>query len=444
MTQTRLIPLLVLLLTACHPPKIDDPHTDAGVGGEPDSGTPPSLTVHIPDDIRSTLPLYRNVHVLLGDGSRFREPVDSSGVARFHDPAITGPQDVSLVMVSTTGAVQVKTYLALDRSEVWLPSSGFTISAMPFKRQGTITGRVTGATDPQALSVVLLGNGLHGIPTVAEDGSFSIDVRGDAPGRVDLFVRQAEFVGGKIIRVGLRKDIAVSAGTVVSGQDVALDHPVDQSLDVTEESNRLQGTEARVVLRYIMRGQLLFARSNYGKLPLPVPALALTGPFETLTPMLHVSAGNVESLPHGEVQTERPVGRTASAAVKLLGPASIASPAVGTLEAPASASRSGLVLRWSHDASAHSVVTELAGNSEPGSLQWSVMAPASVTSFTPFPLPANIAPVTSFPAGTYRVETTATWRGNASGYADSFTGSFPSDPYVETRMTRLRAYVELQ
>jgi hypothetical protein len=138
------------------------------------------------------------------------------------------------------------------------------------------------------------------------------------------------------------------------------------------------------------------------------------------------------------------VGRTSSAAVTLLAPVSITSPAVGTLAAPSSASRSGLVLRWSPDASAHSVVVELAPRSEPGSLRWSVMAPASINSFTPFALPASIAPVTTFPAGSYRVEATATWRGNASGYADSFTGSPLYDPYEETRTTRLRGYVELQ
>ncbi|HEX8440651.1 hypothetical protein [Archangium sp.] len=444
MTQTRLIPLLVLLFAACHPPKIDDPRPDAGEGGAPDAGTSPSFTVHIPDDIRATLRFYSNVHVLLGDGSRFREPVDSSGVARFHDPSITGPQDVSLVMVSSTGTVQVNTYLAINRAEVWLPGSAALNSAISWKKQGTITGRVTGTTSPQSLSVVLIGKGFHGFLTGAADGSFSIDVQGDERGRVDLFARETELTGAKVLRVGLKKDIAVAADTVVSGQDIALDHPLDQSLDVTEQGNKLQGAEARVSLRYILGGQLLFSSSHDGKLPLSVPAIALTGPFETFTPVLRVSAGDAANLPRGEVQTDMPVGRTSSAAVTLLSPVSIASPAVGTLEAPASASRSGLVLRWNHDASAHMVELELASKTGPGPLGWRVMAPAAVTSFTPFPLPADIAPVTTFPAGSYRVEATATWRGNASGYEDSFTGTLLRDPYAETRTTRLRAYVELQ
>ncbi|QRN94567.1 hypothetical protein JRI60_36385 [Archangium violaceum] len=396
------------------------------------------------DEIKTTFQLYSSVHVLLGDGSRFRERLDDSGVVRFHDPAIAGPQDVSVVMVQSTGEVKVKTYLALDGTEVWLPSFVGFLSALPWTKQGTVTGRVTGATHVGNLSVTAVGKGLSGVTTLAEDGSFSIDVRGDEPGQVDLFARETEGPDGKVLRVGLARGIAVSSGTTVSGLELALDHPVDQSLNVTVEGSRYQGSSVSAELWYILGGQLLFRTNASGTIPLSVPAIARTAPFDTITPMLHVTSGDTTNLQGGAVQTNMPVSDTSSAEVSFLAPLSITSPAVGTLEAPGSASRSGLVLRWNPDSSAHLTEVELAALVGPGSLDWTVVAPASITSFTPFPLPAGIAPVTTFPAGSYRVWATTTWRAKASSYADFFTGSPTRDPYEETRTTRLLTYVELQ
>lgn len=444
MTRTRLISLLVLLLAACHPPKPVDPTPDGGSGQDPTPGTPPTLTVHAPYEVTATLQLYRSVHVLLGDGSRFRERLDGSGVVRFHDPAIKGPQDVSLVMVRSTGEVAVKTYLSLDGTEVRLPGSVGFISAIPWTKQGTLTGTVTGAANSNALSVTAVGTGLYGLTTLADDGTFSIDIRGDEPGKVDLFAKETEGPDGKVLRVGLKRDIAVGSGAIVRGLDFALDHPVNQSLGVTVEDSRYQGSEVSASLRYILSGQFLFGTSASRTLPLAVPAIARTAPFDTLTPMLRVSSGDAATLPGGEVQTEMPVSATSSAVVTFLTPLSITSPAVGTLEAPASASRSGLVLRWSPDGAAQLTEVELAAKIGPGPLDWSVVAPASITSFTPFPLPADIAPVTTLPAGSYRVAATTTWRASASSYADFFTGRLTYDPYEETRTTRLRTYVELQ
>jgi hypothetical protein len=398
----------------------------------------------MPKDVTATFQLHRNIDVLLGDGSRFRERLDSSGVVHFHDPAIVGPQDVSLVMVRSTGEVQVKTYLALNGPEVRLPSSLSLLSAIPFTKQGTVTGKVTGASNPSALSVTAVGNGLYGTTTLSEDDSFSIDIRGEAPGKVDLFARETEGTDGKVVRVGLKRDIAVSAGTTVSGQDVALDHPVDQSLGVTVAGGELPDTSLSASLRYILGGQVLFGTSASGTQPLSVPMIARTAPFDTLTPMLLVSSGEAAKLPGGQVQTDMPVGASSSAQVTFLNPLSITSPAAGTLEAPASASRSGLVLRWSPDASAHLTEVELAAKIGPGPLDWTVVAPTSITSFTPFTLPADSAPVTTFPAGSYRVWATTRWQANASGYASFFTGSLSSGPYVETRKTWLLTYVELQ
>ncbi|OJT23030.1 hypothetical protein BO221_19265 [Archangium sp. Cb G35] len=400
----------------------------------------------MPEIVTATFQQYRNIDVLLGDGSRFRKRLDNSGVVRFHDPAIEGPQDVSLVMVRTTGQVEVKTYLALNGPEVRLPNSLYLIGALPSTTQGTITGKVTGASNPRALSVTAAGNGLYGRTTLSEDGSFSIDIRGEAPGKVDLLAKEIHGTDGTILRVGLKRDIAVSAGTTLSGQDVALDHPMDQSLGVTVAGGELPDTHLNASLRYILGGQVLFSTSGSGTQPLSLPMVARTAPFDTFPPMLVVTSGEAVKFPGGQVQTDMPVGASSDAQVTFLNQLSITAPAVGPLEAPASASRSGLVLRWTPDASAHLTEVELVAMTSPLPLYgWTVVAPTSITSFTPFTLPTDIAPVTTFPAGSYRVWATTTWRANAtSGYTSFFTGSLPYDPYEETRTTRLLACVELQ
>ncbi|WP_257455441.1 hypothetical protein [Archangium lipolyticum] len=318
------------------------------------------------------------------------------------------------------------------------------LSAIPWTKQGTLTGRVTGATHVSNLSVTAVGKGLSGITKLAEDGSFSIDVHGDEPGQVDLFARETEGTTKKVLRVGLLRGIAVSSGTTISGLELALDHPVDQSLAVTVEGSRYQGSSVSASLWYILDGQFLFSTDASGTMPLPVPAIARTAPFDTITPMLNVTSGDATNLQGGAVQTNMPVSDTSSAKVTFLAPLSITSPTVGTQESPGSASRSGLVLRWSPDVSAHLTEVELAAKVGPGPLDWTVVAPVSITSFTPFPLPADIAPVTTFPAGSYSVWATTTWRAKANSYADFFTGSLTHDPYEETRTTRLLTYVELQ
>ena len=399
----------------------------------------------MPEHVTATFHLYRNIDVLLGDGSRFRKRLDSSGVVRFHDPAIVGPQDVSLVMVSPSGTVQVKTYLALNGPEVRLPNSLYLLGAFPSTKQGTITGKVTGASNPRALSVTAVGNGLYGTTTLASDGSFSIDIRGDAPGKVDLFAKETTGTERTVVRVGLKRDIAVSAGITVNGQDVVLDHPVDQLLGVTVAGGELPDSSLSASLRYILGGQALFSTSGSGTQPLSLPMVAQTAPFDTFPPMLRVTSGEAVKFPGGQVQTEMPVSAGSPAQVTFLNPLSITAPAMGPLEAPASASRSGLVLRWTPDASAHLTEVELAAMTSPVPLYgWTVVAPTSITSFTPFTLPADIAPVTTFPAGSYRVWATTSWQANANGYASFFTGNLTSTPYVETRTTRLLAYVEFQ
>ncbi|WPB74203.1 hypothetical protein KYC5002_34885 [Archangium violaceum] len=443
MTQTRLIPLLVLILVGCPSPTTDDPTPDGGTGQE-EPTSPPTFTVHVPEIVTAAFLLYRNIDVLLGDGSRFRERLDSSGVVRFHDPAIVGPQDVSLVMVRTNGAVEVKTYLAINGPEVRLPNTLYLLATPSFTKQGTITGKVTGASNPSALSVNVVGNDHFGITTLADDGSFSIDIRGEAPGKVDLFAKETHGTDGTVLRVGLARDIAVSAGTTVSGQDVALDHPVDQSLGVTVAGGELPDSSLNASLHYILSDQLLFSTSGSGTQPLSLPMVARTAPFDTFNLMLRVTSGDLMKLPGGRVQADMPVGAGSSARVTFLNPLGIISPAVGTLEAPASTSRSGLVLRWAPDASAHLTEVEFATNGGPSPLEWTVVAPTSITSFTPFTLPADIAPVTTFPAGFYSVWATTLWQANASGYASFFTGSLSNNPYVETRTTRLLAYFELQ
>ncbi|MET0405446.1 MAG: hypothetical protein ABW123_23720 [Cystobacter sp.] len=442
MKTKRLTSLLPLLFVACHP--------SAGTPSRPDGGTgptpPATFIVHMPEGFASSLPMYKSAHVLLGDGGKYRVRLDEQGMARFHAPELVGPRDVSLVTVHTSGRVQVQSFLALEGAEVWLPREGFPMVGFDFTQQATLTGKVTGADDSNAVSVLTSGKGFSGFTTQDAQGGFRIDVRGPSPGTVDVFARESDRARTKIVRVGMKRGIAVGGGALVSGLEVALDHPVDQSLEVTEEGAVSQGREVAATLRYTLNGQVLFTTEAAGALPLGLPAIAQTPPCDTRVPMLQLSSGELERLPGGLVQTERPVTSPSSAGVKFLTPVRITSPAMGTQDAPASQSREGLVLRWSPDASAHLTEVRLASGTDGDSFSWSVRAPASVTGFTPFTLPADITSVRGFRAGAASVWAYSLWQADMGGYEDFFTGTgtpfFPSG--VEVRTTRLSFPVELR
>ena len=114
----RLIALAVLLCVACG-----------------DKTTPAADTLVVHSDWWDSVPPADdvNVTILLGDGSRFRQPLGRDGIARFNDADITGPQDITVVMV-TRNEVLASTTLNVEGSEVWVRSGFGLLADLPRPR----------------------------------------------------------------------------------------------------------------------------------------------------------------------------------------------------------------------------------------------------------------------------------------------------------------------
>ncbi|GMU06515.1 hypothetical protein [Corallococcus caeni] len=408
--MNRLFVLAVLLCVACR-----DENDLTPVG--PDRGGPAALVVHsdwwnfvnASDDVK-------DITVLLGDGSRFRQPLGRDGIARFDDPAITGPQDITVVIAGKNQVV-ASTTLAVEGTEVWVPSSIGLVGAIPSSRQATLTGRVTNLRgSPVRLRVV--GPGFHGTALTLVDGTFSIDVNGNAPGKVALVVNGR---ADGVETFGLLSDIAVGAGRTVRNLVIPMDHPLDQRLPV--EVTHLQPYDAvtEVHVNHLLGSELFFSSVGAGTLPMDVKTVARTPPFDTVDVRLSVAAGTRERIASGRVTASTRMLKEGLTTLALPTPMALTSPTPGTETAPGAGPRAGLTLRWSTDPAAHAVTVRLMSQQgEPG-LSWYVTAPASVSGFTPFTLPAEVSAVRELGAGRYSVQWSSRFLGAGHGYQELFT-----------------------
>ncbi|WP_147447015.1 hypothetical protein [Corallococcus sp. CA054B] len=410
----RLIVLAVLLCVACGD-KTDPPtHTpDAGPEG------PATLIVHSDWwDFVAGLGDMQGITVLLGDGSRFRQPLGRDGIARFHDAAITGPQDITVVMVGD-GKVWASTTLNVEGTEVWV-RSGFGLLAGGFQgsRQATLTGRVTNLSGRPA-QVRVVGEGFSGVDNTEADGTFSVDVWSETAGQVALFVTDNTDHSGRVSAVGLLRDIAVGEGRTVSGLVIPLDHPLDQRLPVEVTNLQPYGALSGVTATFSLGSEYLFTTSTPGATPIEVPAMARTPPFDTVDVRLSATAGRDERISSGRMVVNAPLAAGGVTSLALPAPVTLASPSVGTEAAPGSGPRSGLTLRWSADPAMHSVTVRMIPQQAP-ELDWYVTAPATVGSFTPFILPAEVSPLRELGAGRYFVQWSSRSLGMGHGYQDLY------------------------
>lgn len=407
--------LAVLLCVACGD-KTDPPtHTpDAGPEG------PATLIVHSDWwDFVAGLGDMQGITVLLGDGSRFRQPLGRDGIARFHDAAITGPQDITVVMVGD-GKVWASTTLNVEGSEVWV-RSGFALLGGGFQgsRQATLTGRVTNLSGRPA-QVRVVGEGFSGIDNTEADGTFSVDVWSKTAGQVALFVTDNTDHSGQVSAVGLLRDIAVGEGRTVSGLVIPLDHPLDQRLPVEVTNLQPYGALTDVTATFTLGSEYLFTTSTTGATPIEVPAMARTPPFDTVAVHLSATAGSSERLSSGRVTAYAPLSAGGVTPLALPAPMTLTTPTPGTEAAPGSGARSGMALSWSADPSAHSVTMRLRPQQGEPELVWYVTAPATVGSFTPFTLPTEVSPQRELSEGRYFVQWSSRFLGMGRGYQDLY------------------------
>ncbi|MFP2897388.1 hypothetical protein [Corallococcus sp. 4LFB] len=418
----RMLLLAVLLCVACGDKT--SPTPDAGTKG------PATLIVHS-DWWENTEGLgdMQGITVLLGDGSRFREPLGRDGIARFRDAAITGPQDITVVMVGD-GKVLASTTLGVEGSEVWV-RSGFAGLAGGFRgsRQATLTGRVTNFSgSPTQVRVV--GKDFAGSSSMKGDGSFSVDVWSETAGQMALLVTGGT---GQVEAVGLLRDIAVGEGRTVSDLVIPL-RPLDQRLPVEVTNLQPYGALRSVSANFTLGSEYLFTTSTVGATPIQVPAMARTPPFDTVEVQLLATAGSDERTASGRVVANAPLAPEGVTRLALPAPVTLTSPTPGTEEAPGSGPRSGLTLRWSADPAVHSVTVRLVPQQGETELDWYVTGPAAVGRFTPFTLPAEVSPLRELTGGLYFVQWSSHFLGAGHDYQDLFkearTGNEPDAWYT--------------
>ncbi|WP_237078809.1 hypothetical protein [Myxococcus xanthus] len=258
----RLLSLIVLFLVACGDKPGKPPPAGPGPSDSPIRG---SLTVHsrlweVGGDPSQLVGIY----VLLGDGSRFRQPLGQDGVARFVDPDIQGPQDVTLLAVSTERTF-ADTYLALEQPEVWLQQ--YTKEDTGGETgQATLKGRITGRTSVvQDVIVASADQQGHGNSMrAAPDGTFEIDIAGSGAMPVHLFAMEHV---NPTRRFGLKSNITLQAGKTLDDVEIALDRAEDQFQQVSVENIDPYGTEAFVTMDYKLGHMHLFRNMATGAPP---------------------------------------------------------------------------------------------------------------------------------------------------------------------------------
>jgi hypothetical protein len=442
----RLLSLVALLLVACggksEPSPTTLPPVDAGTGSG--SGIQGTLVVHSDAwDLVTDPADVHGIHVILGDGSRYRQPLGRDGVARFEDAALQGPQDVSVVLAGHTGKTLVDTFLAVDRAEVWLPNGVASAQEPTVVKQATVTGRVTGAQGTGSVDLYVVGEGFSGQTRPQADGSFSLDIDGVAPGRVHLVAHQnSPTPGAPLERVGLVRDLDVGGGQTVSGVELSMEHALDQPVPVAVEGWQPYGQRVLVRVAYFLGTQYLFGTTVAGTPPVTVPGIARTGPFENVRMQVSTTSGAASNLPSGSAGATVEARDAASVTVTLPAPCVLTSVPLGPEEAPAEAPLEGLTLRWSVAPTAHLAQVRLRPPDD--ALQWTVTAPATRTSFTPFALPADVALTRRLVPGRYQVSLDARVVGEGLGYADHFSPDGVAPSITGTWRTSLDGYVLLQ
>jgi hypothetical protein len=391
---------------------------------------------------------------MLGDGTRFFKKLDASGVVTFEDPSLMGPQDVTVVVRNADGFSRVNTYLALERPEVWLPGSRKSSSVTP--QRAYITGKVKGMGDPFNVSVKAVGRGIWDsfATRVNTDGSFRVPVEGTLPAVVDLVVVESDpwdLFESKA--VGLKRGIALSAGQELSGQEVVLDHPINQQTQLTIQGAEVyQQDDVSASLRFYLDGKRLLETTEERGYPSPpglpasLPSFSLTAPFETVRVMLAIEVGSLFERPSGRVYARAPVENLSSVTLSLPKPATLTAPAAlgpGHEPTPVHVDRV-LVFQWSADAAAQMVEFSMFQD-YPGKFFWTVTAPGSVTSFTPFRLRLD---ETSFmyPSfhGPYQIFLDSSFDAAKGHYADYFTQTPPDEPFTPAWQTSLEGELDFR
>lgn len=447
--------LAVLALCAC-------PFGTGGNGGGSDGGAGAingKLTVHVggllesssppPPDGGAVIDGGTGRWVMLGDGTRWKTQVVAGDTVVFQDPAIHGPQTITLAGQSLSGSTRALTVVDVNRDDVWLDngatSAGGGGGPTPYC---TWTGNVSGFAAGSQVTVRALGDQVTASATAQANGDYSLSVFQSGPftGTVDILaVQEPAQPNQPPVKLALRRGVAIPAqGQTVTGMDLPLDHAFDGTftVNVTGDVSGYAGAPGATLAWYDGKRSLFSSQSGARGNPVTLPALGTGGDFDDLRRRLTVFAGSNDDLAKGSTRVRAWLsGGSNAQEVTFLGPAAITGPPVGPQSAPGSGALSNLEVTWTADASALAVTGELQSRGGPG-WRWQWASPAGRGRFKPFALPAEVSAVASAPAALYRIDVASYQFGAASSYSDLFAPTPPIDTGI-SRDTDVRGYANL-
>jgi hypothetical protein len=445
----------VLLLCAC-------PFGTGGNGGGSDAGSggiDGKLTVHVGGLLESATPPPPDGGavpdggtgrwVMLGEGTRWKTQLVAGDTVVFQDPAIKGPQTVTLAGQTISGSTRAITVVDVNRDDVWLDNgatdSGGGGGPTPYC---TWTGNVSGFAAGAIVTVRAVGDQVSAKATAQANGDYTLSIFQSGPftGTVDILaVQEPVQPDDPPVKLALRRGVALPAqGQTVTGLDLPLDHAFDGAFTVNVAGDVSGYTVApgATLAWYDGKRSLFSSQSDARGNPVTLRSLGTGGDFDDLQRRLTVVAGTSDDLGKGAARVRAWLSSGVNAQeVKFLGPAAISSPAVGPQSAPGAGALANLEVTWTADASALAVTGELQSRGTPG-WRWQWAAPAGRGRFKPFALPAEVSTVSSAPAALYRIDVASYQYGAASSYSDLFAPTPPIDTGI-SRDTDIRGYANL-
>ncbi len=355
--------------------------------------------------------------VLLGDGTTYAKQVDVNGDVQFEDVAL--PQDVTFVedVEGALGPTMTKatTVVGVDRREIFFAGTGPQTKPCPCASQGTVQGQILGAGASTSRWLKAVSTDGHLVDAIVNGSTFTFSSYrpAGAPNTYDL-VAGEKSASGELLTIGVRRNVVMTGG-VLSGQDVTLDRPVDQTLTVNLPGDGGMAPSASdVVFGTRLHGRyVFFASGASGAFPVTFKSAQAGGPLDVLMPTLAFQYGTSGYEP-GQIDPTTAWGYstllvpqgTAQVTAPLMTPAMVTAPVLGTPASPTPASAvEGFSVSWdAGDPTTTFVELSVETTQVPPALKWHVYLPPSRKTFTFFPLPPGVAPKQIFPSGKHLVQ----------------------------------------
>ena len=348
---------------------------DGGGGGDDGGGGGIGLIVHVGGLVSGS-----TTWVVLGDGEEYQK-LESTTDAVFPDARL--PQDVHHVQVGLEGNLTVRSYLAIDAHEIWLEGAGDYRESYERQLSGTVSTDLESGTWVAAGGVGI--DGLRGSTSAGVGGGgYDITLHGYSLGSVDVVAYQTAGEGPSV-RAGAVRGVDLTADAPVTGVDIEVDHPFDQTLTVSVTDDEPYGGAYKAQLVFTLSGLPAFWTEDED-LPIEVPTPLMDAPMQAVERYVWVPLGLGDGYDFGPLETARMYLRVepdaAAVTVDALEPFQLQQPAFALQEDPTVVASGSLdAITWTADPEALQVELMVQATGEPNAYEefcWEIFAPAGL------------------------------------------------------------------